>query len=157
MEDLSKIISYANGAKLFLTCHATAKRVSEKWDGTHPLFVLSLVSSPCTTKATEHCVYVLDDSPSTRIINIFPKCGQILDRWLSQPNATVIVHCYAGISRSSSTVISYLMCKHKISLSSTFRYVQKKRPVVNPNTGFMEQLQLWDQGITEMVYHRPID
>jgi dual specificity phosphatase 12 len=48
----------------------------------------------------------------------------------------VFVHCYAGISRSSSCVIAYLMSEHKMSFYEAMSYVRKKRPIIYPNIGF---------------------
>ena len=62
----------------------------------------------------------------------------------------VLVHCYAGVSRSSSIVLNYILRtfyqneKPKANpqevLYSVLEFVQRKRPVVNPNQGFLNQL-----------------
>jgi len=53
----------------------------------------------------------------------------------------VLVHCYAGVSRSSSMVIAYLMYKYKWTYTEAYTHVKKKRTVINPNKGFVSQLQ----------------
>ncbi|RWS21286.1 protein phosphatase Slingshot-like protein [Leptotrombidium deliense] len=58
----------------------------------------------------------------------------------------VLVHCKMGISRSASVVIAYLMKYKNWSLSKTLEYVKKKRNCIKPNTGFLEQLEVY-QGI----------
>jgi protein tyrosine/serine phosphatase len=52
----------------------------------------------------------------------------------------VYVHCAAGVSRSATVVIAYLMFREKMCLRMAFDYVKKCRPVVEPNDGFMKQL-----------------
>jgi protein-tyrosine phosphatase len=52
----------------------------------------------------------------------------------------ILVHCYAGISRSASIVISYLMQEYKMSLREAVLYVSERRRVVRPNSGFFECL-----------------
>lgn len=52
-----------------------------------------------------------------------------------------MVHCYAGVSRSSAITIAYLMYKYRWSLQKTLRFVIHKRVVAKPNDGFMKQLQ----------------
>ena len=52
----------------------------------------------------------------------------------------ILVHCAAGISRSCSMVIAYLMVKKEMSLEKAFELVKSKRKVANPNPGFLKQL-----------------
>lgn len=52
----------------------------------------------------------------------------------------VLVHCRAGISRSASFVLYYLMRKKHWSLTRALLFVQSKRPQVGPNQGFLRQL-----------------
>ncbi|RWS09276.1 protein phosphatase Slingshot 2-like protein, partial [Dinothrombium tinctorium] len=58
----------------------------------------------------------------------------------------VLVHCKMGISRSASVVIAYLMKFKNWNLSKSLEYVKKKRNCIQPNTGFLEQLEVY-QGI----------
>jgi len=49
----------------------------------------------------------------------------------------VLVHCAAGVSRSSSNVIAYLMRRKKnMSFNEAFNFVKKRRPVICPNYRF---------------------
>ncbi|KAK3267297.1 hypothetical protein CYMTET_24135 [Cymbomonas tetramitiformis] len=52
----------------------------------------------------------------------------------------VVVHCAAGISRSTTVVLAYLMKLHKMPLIDAFRLCYKARRVVWPNDGFMRAL-----------------
>lgn len=52
----------------------------------------------------------------------------------------VFVHCYAGISRSSSVVIYYLMKSKGWDYLKAFKYLKQNHPRTNPNSGFVEQL-----------------
>ena len=51
-----------------------------------------------------------------------------------------VVHCAAGISRSTTIVLAYLMHHHGISLLDAFTQVYSSRRVVWPNNGFMARL-----------------
>lgn len=53
----------------------------------------------------------------------------------------IVVHCMAGISRSSSIVIAHLMLGERWSLQQTLSLVRQRRAVY-PNDGFMMQLLL---------------
>ena len=53
---------------------------------------------------------------------------------------TVFVHCHAGVSRSASIVIYYMMKTQRWSYIQAFQYVKSKRDIINPNQGFARQL-----------------
>lgn len=58
----------------------------------------------------------------------------------SVDDGAVLVHCYAGISRSATIVIAYLM-HTGMDFSEAYLTVKKARPVINPNDGFLCQLR----------------
>ena len=60
----------------------------------------------------------------------------------------VFVHCRAGVSRSASTVIAYLVSQLGFTLKDAFLLAHKKRPVVTPNLGFMDKLCELEKSIT---------
>ncbi|KAF2352157.1 Dual specificity phosphatase catalytic domain, partial [Trinorchestia longiramus] len=53
----------------------------------------------------------------------------------------VLVHCLAGISRSVTITVAYLMFKEKLSLEAAYEYVRVKKANIAPNFNFMGQLQ----------------
>jgi protein-tyrosine phosphatase len=55
-------------------------------------------------------------------------------------NKKVIVNCYMGVSRSSIIVIAYVMYHLKMSVMDSINFVRQKRPIINPNYGFVCQL-----------------
>jgi dual specificity phosphatase 12 len=50
-----------------------------------------------------------------------------------------------GKSRSATCVIAYLMQKHNISASEALSHVRHARSIVEPNEGFMKQLELYGE------------
>lgn len=81
----------------------------------------------------------LDDSPYQGISQALKDSYLFIDNALQRGNA-VLVHCYAGISRSSTIVIYYIMRKYGWSLQKAYQYVKNKRSIVQPNHGFIKQL-----------------
>ncbi|KAL4641718.1 hypothetical protein GN956_G10834 [Arapaima gigas] len=55
----------------------------------------------------------------------------------------VLVHCKMGVSRSASTVVAFVMKQQCWSLERALTHVREKRPIVQPNEGFMKQLQTY--------------
>jgi protein-tyrosine phosphatase len=51
-----------------------------------------------------------------------------------------LVHCFMGISRSSSFVLAYLMKYYNLRLNDAYNFVKKKRNCIYPNDGFWRQL-----------------
>ena len=67
----------------------------------------------------------------------------------------VLVNCLAGISRSSTIVIAYLMKYHHFNLKDAFLYVKSKRNQICPNKQFMDYLLDYEMqlfGINSMKY-----
>jgi len=53
------------------------------------------------------------------------------------------VVCTAGISRSATVVIGYLVKQFKMQYEEAFKKVKKARIYVKPNKGFEEQLKTY--------------
>ena len=51
-----------------------------------------------------------------------------------------LIHCSAGVSRSATFVIAFLMIKRKMNLKEAYDLVKSKRSQISPNKGFMIQL-----------------
>jgi len=61
----------------------------------------------------------------------------------------VLVHCAAGVSRSATLCIAYVMWKERLRVAEAFLAVQSKRTIIDPNEGFREQLVAWDSHLFE--------
>jgi len=63
----------------------------------------------------------------------------------------VLVHCGAGVSRSASLCIAYLMRRFAWNAARARKHCQSRRSLVNPNDGFWRSLCAFEQvlGITD--------
>ncbi|KAG1653782.1 hypothetical protein FOA52_007589 [Chlamydomonas sp. UWO 241] len=76
------------------------------------------------------------DTPSDDIVAHFPHVFPFIDAALQQGKGGVLVHCVAGVSRSASVLIGYLMARQQLAYGTAFRMVHAARPWVMPNLGF---------------------
>ena len=83
------------------------------------------------------------DSIDANLLEILPGALDFIES-VKESGGKVLVHCFAGKSRSSSVCLAYLMKTQHISLLDALRFVREKRPVVMPNTGFLNQLKQFE-------------
>ena len=86
----------------------------------------------------------IDDIPSANLKQYFKVCHRFIDSALAD-GGVVLVHCWAGVSRSATIVISYLMQKHGISMLQATDRVRLQRWFINPNPGFKNQLKRFEK------------
>ena len=87
------------------------------------------------------------DNVSENIECIFYKCINYIDE-AKEKNGRILIHCYKGVSRSVSVLISYLIYLYEWTYDKAFDFVQSKRPIANPNIGFYLQLKTFHKRIT---------
>ena len=63
------------------------------------------------------------DIPTANLRQHWPECHKFMDEAIAS-GGTVLVHCYAGVSRSSATVISYLMRKYDLTLTDAINHTR---------------------------------
>lgn len=79
------------------------------------------------------------DSPSARIIDHVPSGIRFISE-SQKSGQNILVHCAAGVSRSASMVIAYIMVKHSLDFESAKNFVKSKRGCIWPNNGFQQQI-----------------
>lgn len=58
------------------------------------------------------------------------------------------MHCNAGLSRSSTIVIAYLMKKYQISFIDAYDYLRDRRRFAKPNKCFIGLLSLYGKHLS---------
>lgn len=101
------------------------------------------------TNNIDYLFLSLDDLPTENISKYFDISYIFINKHVNKGD-NVLVHCWAGVSRSTTLVINYLMRKYfentrdkcctECVLVYYLKYCQSKRPIINPNVGFINQL-----------------
>lgn len=104
----------------------------------HVLNVAYGVSNLFPEELLYRTVQILD-LPETDILSFLEECSSFIDQARKQ-DGVVLVHCNAGVSRSASIVIGYLMLREKLSFEDAYSQIKCARPSVRPNPGFYQQL-----------------
>lgn len=81
----------------------------------------------------------VDDSGSADISSWFAEAIQFIDD-VAASEGKVLVHCHAGISRSATICLAYLMRSKHLRLEEAYEYVKRRRSIISPNFNFMGQL-----------------
>lgn len=114
---------------------AASKKLLEKAKITHILVVGRFLEIKYPSSYKYHHISI-NDSPTQKITPYFQEAFDFIDS-----GDRVLVHCAAGMSRSASMVIAYLMMKNFWEFKRAYETVKKKRPIIRPNPGFVTQLR----------------
>lgn len=86
----------------------------------------------------------VDDIPEADLLEHFHNVNSFIDGAKASGSA-VLIHCQAGVSRSATTTIAYLMYSRGISAEEAYTFVKQKRNCIMPNLGFVRQLQEYEE------------
>jgi protein-tyrosine phosphatase len=109
-------------------------REREQW--THVLTVLEIKPDHKYDKWIQ-----MEDKEDAQIMKSFDDAADWIHQQLtSSLKSNVLVHCFAGISRSPTIVAAYLIKYHQYSAQKAMDLIRCYRPIVDPNRGFLSQL-----------------
>uniref|UniRef100_A0A0A9XAB3 Dual specificity protein phosphatase 12 n=1 Tax=Lygus hesperus TaxID=30085 RepID=A0A0A9XAB3_LYGHE len=83
------------------------------------------------------------DVPKEDLLCQFESAFNFIEKGVA--NGVVLVHCYFGVSRSSTIVIAYMMKKYSLPFDEALERVKEKRKFACPNVGFENQLRLFEK------------
>lgn len=86
----------------------------------------------------------IDDSSDEDVLVHFLPSISFIQKELDKGHG-VLVHCQAGISRSATIVTAFLMYSRKLDAATALEMIRKVRPNVEPNEGFLHQLEIFHQ------------
>ncbi|KAJ7374776.1 dual specificity phosphatase 19 [Desmophyllum pertusum] len=130
--------------KLFISSQDGAQNMEElrRNNITHILNVGTGIRNAFPQDFDYKTVEILD-LPEIQICHYFPEMFNFITD--SFKNGAVLVHCNAGVSRSATVVLGYLMSSNRWSLEDAMKILREARPCVKPNEGFLRQLQVYQK------------
>ena len=87
----------------------------------------------------------INDNGTQDIIGYLKQAFEFIHTARSTPNSKLLVHCYAGISRSVSIAIAYVMWAESMSYEAGLKLIHSHRNIADPNFGFIGQLYILDR------------
>ncbi|KAI5065217.1 hypothetical protein GOP47_0019912 [Adiantum capillus-veneris] len=90
------------------------------------------------------------DSADVDLGEHFDECFAFIDE-ARQSGGSVLVHCFAGKSRSVTVVVAYLMKTYGMNFTEALDLVRSKRPQAAPNPGFILQLKMLERKLAGEV------
>ena len=87
----------------------------------------------------------LRDSAREDILTHMPACIHAMETG----EKPILVHCAAGVSRSPSIVICYLMKTLDLPWLEAAEFVLERRGCIHPNAGFLAQIRQYGKSLEE--------
>ncbi|KAG8180241.1 hypothetical protein JTE90_017642 [Oedothorax gibbosus] len=106
-------------------------------------------------EAFRYVPITIEDNEKADISQFFEEVSCIIHEEHAAGGRT-LVYCVAGISRSATLCIAYLMKYQDMTLRNAFRHLRSRRRIIRPNNGFFQKLieyerHLYNQTTVEMV------
>lgn len=90
----------------------------------------------------------INDGHSAKIISYFEVAFKFVEK-CRKANKRVLIHCLAGISRSPTLAIAYLMKHMHMRSDEAFKFVKDKRATISPNFNFLGQLYDYEKQLIQ--------
>jgi len=80
------------------------------------------------------------DTINTNLFEEFDITNQFINEAFEDKNNKILIHCMAGRSRSATILSAYMIKTFGFKTENTLNALRNKRPIVEPNTYFVKQL-----------------
>lgn len=123
------------------------REVLQRLNITHVLTVAGGFEPKFPSEFTYECVDV-KDVPEERLCVHFDRCLKFIAKCLLD-GGRVLVHCFAGKSRSATICAAYVMATEGWTLAEALKAIGDARPAAAPNHGFMTQLASFERELVK--------
>ncbi|XP_014242766.1 dual specificity protein phosphatase 14-like [Cimex lectularius] len=157
----TKIFSVAEIDSGLLLCGASmvTDNTLKKYNVTCVISVSpELPQVPLPNSITRHYTINVRDTIDSNLGEHFDSIADIINQ-VQEEGGVTLVHCVAGVSRSASLCIAYLIKYKNMTLNEAYWYVHSKRRCIRPNNSFFNQLIDYEEKLTgvstvKMVYNK---
>ncbi|KAG5333368.1 DUS22 phosphatase, partial [Acromyrmex heyeri] len=110
----------------------------ERFEITH---ILAIHDTARRLHSDKHYLCILAaDSPDQNLSQYFSLCNDFIHAARLR-GGNVLIHCLAGMSRSVTVAVAYIMSTTSLSWKEALKVVRVGRSIANPNVGFQQQLK----------------
>lgn len=103
--------------------------------------IVAIHDSPRRLLPDKHYLCVMaSDTPDQNLSQYFSVCNDFIHAARLR-DGNVLIHCLAGMSRSVTVAVAYIMTVTNLNWKEALKVVRTGRAVANPNLGFQTQLQ----------------
>jgi len=122
--------------------HASSEEIMSELKITHVVNCAIELENYFEDRAIKYLNVSVRDDDDTSIGIHFKKANEFIENALNEnADNRVFIHCHLGKSRSATITIMFLMNKFSWNCDKAYEYVKSKRNLVNPNPGFISQLE----------------
>ncbi|CAF0742552.1 unnamed protein product [Brachionus calyciflorus] len=111
---------------------------------THIVSVIEEARPNPNCKDIKYFCIKASDSPQQDLQQYFSEVIEFIHKARVLENGNVLIHCLAGISRSVTLAVAYIMTCTELSYENSLNAVRGARKIANPNFGFQRQLQNYE-------------
>lgn len=97
--------------------------------------------------ALSYCKLIVLDTEEFDIASFFERTNAFIADAIAA-GGRVLVHCNAGVSRSATAVLAFLLAHRQLRLDDALVLLQSRRSKVKPNPGFLRQLRDYERQLT---------
>lgn len=128
--------------QVFLGAADAAKNKPELLKRNGVTHVLNLAAATCPCPYPQLFTYkacAIDDDMHEQVDRVFDDCADFISQCVNG-GGRVYVHCHAGVSRSATIVLYWLMRDRSLDLQTAYDLVKAQRDEICPNPGFFRSL-----------------
>ena len=81
-----------------------------------------------------------DDNPEDSD-ELLVRGAEVLKEWMDTPGTVILVHCFAGMSRSVSVIVTYLVINKNYTVNNAVKYLRHHRSFIRPFHLFLTQIR----------------
>ncbi|KAF7391492.1 hypothetical protein HZH68_011035 [Vespula germanica] len=124
----------------------------ERFEITH---ILAIHDTARRLHSNKHYLCILAaDRPDQNLSQYFSLCNDFIHAARLR-GGNVLIHCLAGMSRSVTVAVAYIMSTTNLSWKEALKVVRVGRSIANPNAGFQQQLEDFESSrLQEVRSHR---